>query len=99
MGFDARKLARVVLVSVAALSWSEMGRCQQQTIAEGLFREGRQAMRKGDYAAACPSLAESQRLDPSPGTLLNLAICEEQLGHLATAWAKYREVADTTPSG
>jgi hypothetical protein len=71
--------------------------CQEESIAEELFREGRSAMKSGDIARACASLDESQRLDPSPGTLLNLAICEEQLGHLATAWSKYRQVEDTVP--
>lgn len=53
--------------------------------ADALFRDGREAMRQRDFEVACARFAESQSLDPAPGTLLNLADCEEKLGRLVTA--------------
>ena len=58
--------------------------------AEELFAEGRKLMAAKDFAAACPKLEASQRLDPGAGTLLNLAGCYEGLGRTASAWAAYR---------
>ncbi len=63
-------------------------------VAERLFREGRSLFEAGQIAPACKKFAESQRLDPQLGTLLNLAECEAQLGRTATAWARFRELAE-----
>jgi hypothetical protein len=65
--------------------------------AEALFREGRDAMRRGDARAACDHFAESERLDPAVGTVLNLAECSEMLGRIATAWAHLRQAVDDLP--
>jgi hypothetical protein len=63
--------------------------------AERLFREGRTAMEAGDLARACPKFAESEKLDPAPGTLLSLADCEER----ARSFVKAREHYQLAASG
>jgi hypothetical protein len=63
--------------------------------AEALFAEGRRLMVAGDYAKACPTLANSEALDPAPGTALNLALCYEKMGKFASAWAAYRTAQAT----
>jgi hypothetical protein len=74
---------------LALLSLATGARSAEPAAAEALFREGRTLLEKGDLAAACPKLEQSQKLDPSSGTMLNLALCHEKEGRIATAWAEY----------
>ena len=67
--------------------------------ADRLFREGREAMKRGDAASACPKFARSQKLDPAPGTLINLSDCEQQLGRLTDAWKHIQQAAQQLPAG
>lgn len=71
---------------------------QQESVAESLFRQAREEMKRGEARDACPKFEESYRLDPSIGTLLNLGLCEEALGHTATAWTKLRQFLDSAPA-
>lgn len=62
--------------------------------AEALFREGRDAMRRHEYVEACQKFRDSEALDPSPGTSLNWALCDQHLGHFADALLHARWALD-----
>jgi hypothetical protein len=81
-------------IVAVVLSASAPARARDAVAAEALFDEGRAAAAQGDYVRACDKFAESQRLDPAAGTVLNLADCSERLGRVATAWQLYREAAE-----
>ncbi len=54
-----------------------------------MFEAGRAAMAAGNYEEACEKFEASMKLDPAPGTLMNLGNCEEKRGHIASAWERY----------
>jgi hypothetical protein len=60
---------------------------------DSLFKEAKALMAEGHINEACPKLEESQRLDPTPGTLLNLGDCYERStpSRTASAWGAFRQ--------
>ncbi len=95
----ARLLASLFVVVVGLALGGEARAASDPAAAEVLFREGRRAADEGDLATACAKFAESYRLEAAPGTLLNLADCEDRSDNLATAWAHVRQVYDVLPDG
>jgi hypothetical protein len=85
----SRSKSNSVLVGLGLVLWTGMSGAQgggDAAAAEALFQQARDAMQAGDLDTACPKFAESHRLDPAAGTLLNLAACYEAQGSLANAW-------------
>ena len=60
--------------------------------AEKLFDEAKALLESNRTSEACARFAESQKLDPQIGTVLNLALCNEQIRKNASAWAQFNEV-------
>jgi hypothetical protein len=77
--------------SSTLLAWPAAARADDAETARALFEQGVAEMKAGRFRAGCPSVAESYKLDPRPGTLFTLAQCDVERGHIASATAKYEE--------
>ncbi len=64
------------------------------TDAEAAFERGRVLFEAGKLDEACAAFAESVRIELQYGALFNLATCEEKRGHLASALAAFRRIAN-----
>jgi hypothetical protein len=89
----SRLVGLALLVAVTASIPRAHAQGASEAAATALFDEGRRLMSEHKFAEACPKLAESQRLAPSGGTLLNLADCYEHTGQTASAWVAWKDAA------
>jgi hypothetical protein len=65
--------------------------------ADEQFRQGRAAMESQDHAKALELLRASHAAEPGRGKLLNIAICEEALGQLASALTHFNDLSLQLP--
>jgi hypothetical protein len=80
---------RAAILALVML-WGGLARADSEV--DRLFVEGRDLMKKGEYQAACDRFHAANALDTlAPSVMLNLGLCYEQLGKLATSLRWYRK--------
>ena len=81
--------AGLAVAVVAALSLAASSAHADR--ADQLFRKGKKLLAEKKYYDACNAFEESDKLDPAVGAKLNVALCYQEWGKLATAWRWYTE--------
>jgi hypothetical protein len=89
-------MRRCSLLLAAAIALAAPRAALAQT-ADEQFKQGREAMNKGDFKRALDLLKASQAAAPGKGKLLNVALCEEELGLFASAKKHLSELAPQFP--
>ena len=83
-------------ISLPLVFFAPFAVADEAAMAEALFDRGLVEMKTSHYDVACPAFAESQRLDPRPGTIFTLAECERFWGKIGSALAHYAEYLRAT---
>jgi hypothetical protein len=87
-------IARALAPLLVAAALVRPARADDVEKADKLFAEGR-ALMDTDLHAACDKFEESLKWNSQAlGTMLNVALCDERLGRVASAAAKYADVRD-----
>src|SRR4051812_32290570 len=77
-------------ISLALVVAAAPAAAQDRASAEELFQLGKATMARHDYTKACGYFQASLSADFALGTLVNLALCHEESGKIATAWGEFR---------
>ena len=92
-----RKLTLGFLVLTSALvatspAWADATPADKAA-SDVFFKDAKKLVEEGRFNEACAKFEESQRLDPTPGTLLNLGDCYRSASppRNASAWGAYRQ--------
>lgn len=93
-----RGLALALVLAVARVASAEPPEPVDSSEAAQLFLRGRELVKLGQRAEACELFDRSYKLDPAPGTGINLAVCLEQQGQLRRAWELFDRVARSSPN-
>jgi hypothetical protein len=86
----ARSIAAISLV-VGAVTIASPRAHAQNAAAEALFNDGERLMKEGKLAEACEAFEGSNRIEMRAGTLINLGMCREKNGQLASAWSAFKD--------
>lgn len=85
------------LVAHGALAQQAGDDTQRRAVAQALFDEAQKLMASNSWSLACIKLEEVVRLQPGKiGAVLTLARCYENEGKIASAWSRYKNVADAS---
>jgi hypothetical protein len=87
------RITSSLAVVLATTAVSSFAHADEVVTAQALFDQAKRAMAAHDYAEACPKLEASLKLQDALGTLLNLGLCYEHQGKLASAWSRFLEVS------
>jgi tetratricopeptide (TPR) repeat protein len=82
---------RALVVVVALLALPSVAVAGDRKRADKLFEEGRSYLQRKEYQLACTAFEQSHQADPAIGTQLNIALCYEEWGKLASAYTAYVE--------
>jgi hypothetical protein len=82
-----------ILCASPMTAFAQSSGASSEAAAQALFDQARDLMQAGKFAEACAKFAESDKLSPGAGTLLNLGGCYEKNGQTASAWATYADAA------
>jgi hypothetical protein len=85
----------IVAILLGVADAQPLPRAEDKAEADRLFEEGRELLEKGERAEACTKFDLSFRKDPrAVGTMLNLGLCREEVGQVASAVRFYQEARD-----